>query len=95
MCKTLVENLEDGPLRPTKGSAGAPAYSFQGDTDTGFDSLGADQLDLITGGTARWRVSSGISSRSPITPTTSARPERPGRVMFSLAAILPSAAICC
>lgn len=36
-----------GPLYLTKNGAGAPPYSFAGDTDTGVDSYAANQLDLV------------------------------------------------
>lgn len=35
------------------GTAGAPAYSFTGDLNTGLFSSGADTVDLSTGGTSR------------------------------------------
>ena len=40
------------------GSAGAPAYVFSGDTDTGLWSPGANTLALSTDGTERFRVTS-------------------------------------
>ena len=44
-----------GPLRIADGSAGAPAYSFTCDTDTGFFSATANNVDLSLGGTASHR----------------------------------------
>jgi hypothetical protein len=38
------------------GAAATPAYSFQGDQNTGLFSSAADQLDLSTNGTARFRI---------------------------------------
>lgn len=65
--RCAIEKLQSGPLRPSKGSASAPAYSFQGDTDTGLDSLAADQLNFATGGTERVRI-----TNSGLTPQGSA-----------------------
>ncbi len=41
------------------GGAGAAAFGFSGDTNTGIYSPGADQLSITTGGTERVRVGSG------------------------------------
>ena len=41
-----------GALRATLGSASAPGYTFSGDTNTGIYSPGADQVAIVTGGTA-------------------------------------------
>ena len=38
------------------GAAGTPAYSWNTDADTGLFSSSADNLDLSTGGTARFRI---------------------------------------
>jgi outer membrane lipoprotein-sorting protein len=54
--RSAIEKLESGPIRPNKGTAAAPAYSFQGDSDTGFDSSGANILDWSIGGTFQWRM---------------------------------------
>ncbi len=54
------------------GTAGAPSYTFNGDTDTGMFRTGADAVSLATGGTARLAVGStgnvGIGTTSPETP---------------------------
>lgn len=39
------------------GSAGAPAWSFSGDPNSGLYSAGADDVGIATGGTLRWDVS--------------------------------------
>src|SRR4051794_16604168 len=47
-----IEKLEAalaGPFAATKVSCATPAYSFSGDTNTGIDSLGADELSLCAG----------------------------------------------
>jgi hypothetical protein len=54
-----IEKLMTGPIRPNKGSASAPAYSFQGDTSTGFDSLAANTGSFMTAGVERIRFGSG------------------------------------
>lgn len=43
-------------LRGTEGAAGAPAFSFLNDDDTGIFQDGADKLGLSTGGTQRMRL---------------------------------------
>jgi hypothetical protein len=45
-----------GPLRISDGSAGAPAYSFSGDTNTGMLRMGADCLGLNSGGVTAIRI---------------------------------------
>ena len=48
-----IEKLESGPIRPSKAAAcSAPSYSFQGDSNTGIDSLAADQVDVCAGGSS-------------------------------------------
>lgn len=48
------------------GTAGAPAYSFSGDPNTGIYSVGADDLGVSTGGTLRFDISTtGITSTLP------------------------------
>lgn len=46
-----------GPLYLTKNGAGAPPYSFAGDTNTGLDSSAADTLNLVVGGSSVLQVS--------------------------------------
>lgn len=41
------------------GSSGVPGLPFYGDTNTGFASRSGDNMDIITGGTARINVDSG------------------------------------
>lgn len=53
-----IEKLESGPLRPNKGSAGAPSYAFINDDNTGVTSLADNQLDLVTAGVSRLSISS-------------------------------------
>lgn len=62
-------NLPGGQFLTTSiinglGSAGAPAYAFNGDADTGMWSPGADTIALSTGGVERARIdgSGGITS---------------------------------
>lgn len=45
------------PFLGPNGSASVPTYSFSGDTDTGIFSSGANALDLSTGGTSRFTLS--------------------------------------
>lgn len=47
-----------GTVRFVAQSNSTPTYSFDGDTDTGYTSSGANTLDLVTGGTYRWRINS-------------------------------------
>ena len=54
-----IEKLESGPLQLNTGTVSLPAYSFQGDANTGIYSAGADQLNITTGGTLAVSVSSG------------------------------------
>ena len=43
-----------GPLRIADGAACAPAYSFSGDTDTGFLRPGANRIGIATGGATQF-----------------------------------------
>jgi fibronectin-binding autotransporter adhesin len=45
-----------GPLRASAGTAAAPSISFDADDDTGLYSNSADQLTLVTGGSASLMV---------------------------------------
>ncbi|HNP33516.1 MAG TPA: hypothetical protein PKN96_09510 [Flavobacterium sp.] len=52
-----ISHANNGQLQSySLGTAALPTYSFQGDTDTGLFSSGANALDLSTGGTARFRI---------------------------------------
>jgi hypothetical protein len=52
-----------GPLRGSSATTAAtPNYSFDGDHDTGLARLGANELALVTGGTARLTFDSGGNS---------------------------------
>ncbi|MEK7545874.1 MAG: tail fiber domain-containing protein [Patescibacteria group bacterium] len=42
-----------GQMQLPSGSAGAPSYSYIGDTNTGLYSSGADSMSFVTGGAAR------------------------------------------
>lgn len=46
----IAPGATGGPLYLTKNGAGAPPYSFAGDTNTGLDSSAADTLDFVIGG---------------------------------------------
>jgi len=48
--RCAIEKLEAGPIRVNKGTAAAPAYSFQGDTGTGMDSVDPTYIDFFTQG---------------------------------------------
>jgi hypothetical protein len=48
-----------GPIYLGLGSATAPAYSFNGDTNTGIYSSGANTLNFTTDGTQRWQIDGG------------------------------------
>lgn len=52
-----ISNTNNGQLQSySLGSASAPVYSFQGDSNTGILSPGADQLGFATNGIARFRI---------------------------------------
>lgn len=44
-----------GQIRSAPGSLGAPGYSFSTDTDTGFYSVGAGNIDVVIDGVAKFR----------------------------------------
>lgn len=48
------------PVRTNNGSAGAPSYSNNGDTNTGMYFPGGDQLGFSTGGTGRLTIDSTV-----------------------------------
>jgi len=55
-------------LHTKKGTAALPAFSFNEDATTGYDSLAAGQLDLVVSGVSKVQVTSaGIASSSPMT----------------------------
>jgi hypothetical protein len=54
----FIAQLRDGPHVPSLGSAGAPAYAFVGDTNTGAFSPSADLWAVSIAGTERLRVTS-------------------------------------
>src|SRR5262245_64129399 len=45
-----IEKLESGPLAPNSGTVTAPAYSFNGDPDTGMWRSAANTVDISAGG---------------------------------------------
>jgi hypothetical protein len=49
----FIRQIYDGPLIPAYGSAGAPAYGFTSDPNTGWYGEGSDVLSAATGGTKR------------------------------------------
>ncbi len=52
-----ISNANSGQLQSySLGTAALPAYSFQGDPNTGILSPGADQLGFATNGVARFRI---------------------------------------
>jgi hypothetical protein len=57
-------------VRGGNGSAGAPAFSFSGDTDNGMYYVGTNSIGLSTGGTARMVIDSsgrvGVSTTSMV-----------------------------
>jgi len=60
-----------GPLAAANGSAGAPALSFSGDTDTGLFRASADELGFSAGGTERVRITAaglGVRTAAPALP---------------------------
>ncbi|PKL36709.1 hypothetical protein CVV38_02285 [Candidatus Peregrinibacteria bacterium HGW-Peregrinibacteria-1] len=68
---TLYPN---GVVRSSGGAAGAPAYSFNDDTDTGVYSAGINTLSFSTGSGERFRITSGgimqsISNGSAAAPS--------------------------
>lgn len=46
------------PVLAAAGSASAPAYSFNGDGNTGMYAVGADDIAFATGGSARFEITS-------------------------------------
>lgn len=52
---SAIEKLEAGPLRLNDGTAAAPAYAFRTSATAGFFMSAANQIDLSTASTARWR----------------------------------------
>lgn len=61
------------PHQAAAGAAGAPAYSFSGDPNTGVYSAGADQLGFSTGGTVRTTLTtSALQMAVPITTAAGA-----------------------
>jgi hypothetical protein len=54
------------------GSAGAPAFSFSGDTNTGMYNISADVLGFATAGAVRMRITAGGAMGLGITPTDTA-----------------------
>jgi hypothetical protein len=52
----FIAQLRDGPHVPALASAGAPAYAFVGDTNTGVFSPGANIWGVATDGTERLRI---------------------------------------
>ncbi|KKL24094.1 hypothetical protein LCGC14_2418800, partial [marine sediment metagenome] len=48
-----------GQILGASGSASAPAFSFAGDTDTGFYRSAANELSFSTGGSQRFRIEAG------------------------------------
>lgn len=54
----ILPGATGGPLYLTKNGAGAPPYSFAGDTNCGIDSSGADTIDLVCSGSSKVQVSS-------------------------------------
>ena len=53
------------PFRPSDGSAASPAYSFDGDTNTGMYLAWADGLGFATGGTLSYSMQSDAFLPSP------------------------------
>lgn len=67
----LIDDFQaavNGPLAGIwpKGSLAAPALRFSGDLDTGFDSLGANILSLIAGGSEQLRLTGGVASGAAV-----------------------------
>lgn len=56
--KTTGATLINGQITTALGSAGAPAYSFNGDADTGIYSATGNQLNFATGGTQWMQIRS-------------------------------------
>jgi hypothetical protein len=52
----FIAQLRDGPHVPSLGSAGAPAYAFVADTNTGVFSPGANIWGVATNGVERLRI---------------------------------------
>ena len=52
----ILPGTTGGPLYLTKNGAGAPPYSFAGDTDTGWDSDAANTISGYTSGTLRFTL---------------------------------------
>jgi hypothetical protein len=54
--RCAIEKLESGPVRPTGGSTGTPAFSFRDDPDTGMWNPGPNAIAFSTGGSERLRI---------------------------------------
>jgi hypothetical protein len=65
----FIAQLRDGPVTLALGSVTAPAYSFVGDTNTGWYAPAADTLAGTTGGVERFRIAS--TGAVSVTPTSS------------------------
>jgi len=64
---STVANIATLPWRGQGGTAGAPAFSFSGDTDTGIYSNSLDQFRFATGGVERFNISvTGLDCAVPI-----------------------------
>ena len=63
----IASGATGGPLYLTKNGAGAPPYSFAGDTDTGWDSDAANTISGYTSGTLRFTLNTAaLTSTLPL-----------------------------
>ena len=56
VASAILAGATGGPLYLTKNGAGAPPYTFAGDTDTGWDSDAANTISGYTSGTLRFTL---------------------------------------
>ena len=54
--------MTDAVITSAAGSAGAPGFTFNGDSNTGTYSVGADSLGISTGGTVRRTISDTVET---------------------------------
>ena len=80
-------NTWAGVHKSPDGTAGAPSYSFDGDSDTGLYSSGANVLNFSTGGSSKWSITSGgtlSSNGSSIISISTGSASQPG-ILFGSA----------
>lgn len=67
---TLAQILSNGQIMATYANSGAPTFSITGDTDTGLSFGGANQPEMMAGGTRLVWWSSASSHYAPVSDNT-------------------------